>query len=226
MAYIGTTVTSSSITATVYGLDSSYSYAGRTCAWYLNGTFQRFVSLGANVSSGGAILLSGLSSSTTYTLACTIYGIEGSVTSVVIPSTTATTSASTTPTPDPDPPAVVVSKWSWYASNRSATATQTSTARTAVISNGLLTNFSYLVWNDMVDKVMEIRESKGYSWNSNYATYSNTKMSSGSKLLTATRFNSLRYNADTSYARVYSDDDIYGSYFTDLTDRMNTWIDL
>lgn len=89
---------------------------------------------------------------------------------------------------------VEVDPWDWFSSNGSATATQTSNAYSAVQSKGKLSNFSYRVWNDLVEKVNELVETSDGIWNSRYASLPETKMSSSSRTMTATRFNSLRYN--------------------------------
>ena len=146
-----------------------------------------------------------------------------------------------------------IGEWDWYSSNGSATASQTSKAHTAVTSKGYTTNFSYKVWNDMVDKVKEICDEAVGWWDTGYATYTNTKMSGSNEQLTAKMFNSLRNNLENAGANflsigkisdgytsgkiphpVYSFDDntvtneslkiVYGHYFTTLTDYMNDCI--
>lgn len=118
--------------------------------------------------------------------------------------------------------------WSWNKSNGIATASQTQKAYTAITSNGYVSDFSYKVWNDMVDKVKETLDACGDSWDSSFATYANTRMSSSDKVLTATKFNSLRHNIGshetTGITTKYKDEYVYGKYFTILTDRLNTWI--
>lgn len=118
--------------------------------------------------------------------------------------------------------------WDWSKSNGSATTTQTKKAYTAITSNGYVSDFSYKVWNDMVDKTKEALDACGESWSSKYATYANTKMSASDKVLTATRFNSLRFNIGSHEATGITDKSkdeyVYGEYFTILTDKLNTWI--
>lgn len=122
-----------------------------------------------------------------------------------------------------------ITKWSWQASNGTATASITSTAYNAVVNKTAVTNFSYLVWNDLVDKVKEVLDYIGDTWSANYATYSNTKMTSSDKTLTASRFNSLRFNIGKHYSTGINDvapnDDVLGRYFTTLTTCLNAWID-
>lgn len=118
--------------------------------------------------------------------------------------------------------------WDWNKSNGSATATQTKKAYTAITSNGYVSDFSYKVWNDMVDKTKEALDACGENWDSTYATYANTKMSSSDKVLTAKKFNSLRYNIGSHKATGITDKSkdeyVYGEYFTILTDKLNAWI--
>lgn len=123
---------------------------------------------------------------------------------------------------------IAVENWSWTSSNGSATAAQTRNAYTAITSNGKTTDFSYLVWNDMCDKVKEILDAFGYSWSSSYASLASTKMTSTDKKMTAVRFNSLRYNIYSHYTFSLTTATqwakIYGSYFTTMTTAMNNWI--
>lgn len=141
--------------------------------------------------------------------------------------------------PPDNPAAETVDKWSWSSSNGSASATQTSNAYNAVTNKKATTNFSHLVWNDMVDKVNEVIKaySSGKTWDSTYASYANTKMSSTPYYLTAVKFNSLRNNIEivgntylnigykTGIGKVETGDYVKGSYFTTLADYINDCID-
>lgn len=124
---------------------------------------------------------------------------------------------------------ILVSAWSWSSSNGTASVSQTKAAYTALTNNGSTSDFSYLVWNDMCSKVIEIENAAGLTWSTKYASYADTKMSSSDKVLTATRFNSLRYNIGRSYStginEVASGDTVYAWYFTTLARCMNEWID-
>lgn len=124
---------------------------------------------------------------------------------------------------------ILVSAWSWSSSNGTASASQTKAAYTALTNNGSTSDFSYLVWNDMCSKVIGIENAAGLTWSTKYASYADTKMSSSDKVLTATRFNSLRYNIGRSYStginEVASGDTVYAWYFTTLARCMNEWID-
>ena len=215
MAYINTTSTSTSITARLYGLDTSYARDDRVCTWYLDGVKRGTSKLGASISSGGTYNFTNLKPSTTYEIHVEITAEGWS--SVVELDTEASTTA-----PEVD-------AWSWSDSNGSASASQTSSAYNAIRNKGKLSNFSYLVWNDMVDKVKEVQEAKGVEWKTKYASYNATKMSSSDKRLTAIRFNSLRYNIgfyySTGISDVYKGDTVYGSYFITLANCINNWIE-
>ena len=127
-----------------------------------------------------------------------------------------------------DTPEIKVDPWSWSQSNGDASASQTRAAYSAVSSKGRVSDFSYLVWNDMVNKVKEILDSQGLSWNSRFASYAGTLMGSGSRTLTATKFNSLRYNIGLHYSTgidtVYRGDTVSGWYFTTLASCINYWL--
>ena len=112
-----------------------------------------------------------------------------------------------------------------------ASASVTIAAHTAITSRGATSDFSYLVWNDLVDKVIEALTADGDSWNTNNSKYlssSSTKMSPSDKVLTAKRFNALRWNIGRKYSTDITDrskgQQVLGSYFTTLTDALNSWI--
>lgn len=96
-----------------------------------------------------------------------------------------------------------VTPWSWNASNGTASAVQTHTAYIAVSNYGPISDFSYLVWNDMVSKVAEMRNRANQKpvWNTKYLTQANTSMSNteSGRTMTAARYNSLRYNIGLYY---------------------------
>ena len=175
--------------------------------------------------------LSGLTPGTTYTITARL--IDSSTGSVL---QTITLYATT------EEDGQTVALWSWSTSNGSASASQTQAARSAVAGHGAVENFSYLVWNDMVDKVAEMRSAASQSpvWNTRYLTQSNTKMSSTDKTMTAARYNSLRYNiglyksfSDSADSLIDYDsvvavkspgDDVIGSDFLDLMIGLNAAI--
>ena len=101
---------------------------------------------------------------------------------------------------------VAITLWDWDTANATAnpnpaTKAQTQAARNACRDKTAVSNFSWKVWNDLVYKVSEARVAGGNdSWNNYYATRDNTLMTSSSKTLTATRYNSLRYNIGIAYS--------------------------
>ena len=123
----------------------------------------------------------------------------------------------------------VIDKFYWNQSNGSASAQATQTAYSAVVSNDDVDDFSYLVWNDIVDKVKEVLDESGFYWDTTYAAYENTKMSAVDKTLTAARFNSARYNIGihhvTGIEEKHSGYTVYGSDFLTLVAKLNEWID-
>lgn len=114
---------------------------------------------------------------------------------------------------------LVSENWQW-----------TTIERTALTNNGLTTVITYLRWNEFIDKVYEVFASDWRTSSSDGAvlSYSATKMNSTDKVLTADRFNSVRYNIgsriSTGITRVYTNDDVLGSYFITLETKLNEWI--
>lgn len=206
--------TSTSVTVKIVGLQSTYPNADRYCYWYLNGVYNGTFVLGAYITESQAYTFVGLTPSTTYNIYVEIDTINWT-TPVVLYGAITTVAAA-------------VKKWSWIESNGNATALQTQIAYGAITNKGAVSDFSYLVWNDLVDKVLEARRSRGWDWNNNYADYGSTKMSYYDKTLTAARFNAVRYNIGSMYStgiqEVYTNDTVYGSYFITLVNSLNNAI--
>ena len=124
-----------------------------------------------------------------------------------------------------------IEKWSWNSSNGRATASQTYAAYRAVLNHGKVSNFSYLVWNDMCSKVYAVRTAVGGigSWDTAYGSYSAAQMSASDRKLTARRFNNLKNQIGSQIGTGISDvskgDTVKGSYFITIADRINNWID-
>ena len=81
MAYIEVTnVTSSSISARIAGLDTNYSYSGRTASLFLyeDSSQDKYFNLPAYASRSQTVTFTGLSSATEYTIGAAIVGIQGS----------------------------------------------------------------------------------------------------------------------------------------------------
>ena len=127
-------------------------------------------------------------------------------------------------------------KWNWSASNGGATAQQTIDAHTALLNNGRTAAFSYLVWNDIIDKISAQRQFwTDTAWDETILNIANTKMASGAQM-TAARFNSAVKNMPPIKSWPWQEtlgrtdirprDRCYGVYFIYLTDGLNYWIDL
>lgn len=230
MAYINIlSTTESSIRCNVAGLSTDYSYTDRECTWYLDGAKKGTSSLGKNISSGGAFTFSGLSAGTSYDIVVVIEFTEHpSYANVRLEETVETESASSA-APDP---------WDWFSSNGNASASLTRSSYYALQDKDETISFSRIVWNDMCDKIVEVREYLGFSsWNNTYGTYEDTKMGYYDRTLTAKRFNALRYNVDTAIDAaglgnsqktkiniVKSGQPVYARYFTTITDCINKLI--
>lgn len=127
-------------------------------------------------------------------------------------------------------------KWDWSASNGGATAQQTIDAHTALLNNGRTAAFSYLVWNDIIDKISAQRQFwTDTAWDESVLSKANAKMTSGAQM-TAARFNSAVKNMPPiktwpwqetlGRTNIHPLDRCYGVYFIYLTDGLNYWIDL
>jgi len=157
----------------------------------------------------GPFNFTGLTKNTTYTIEyyCSAIGY--------INSNTNSSSITTLDNVKPDP-------WSWSASNGAASAAQTQAAYNAVIkTTGYnLSNFSYLVWNDLIDKTDAFAVYKSSS-----AVESGAKMASGDKALSAARFNKLltavNAMASTGITSRSAGQLVYGSYFTTIVTTLN-----
>ena len=119
-----------------------------------------------------------------------------------------------------------VEAWDWNISNGNASAQQTKLAYQAITSQGSLDDFSYVVWNDMVNKVIQIVDARCVVWNADYGTEDDTKMTSIDRELTAKRFNALWWNLShfvtvSGAKKVSAGDLVIGSYFIALTESMN-----
>jgi hypothetical protein len=186
----------------------------------LDGVLFKTVRLANKVTSGADYTFTGLDASTTYTVKAFVDNISGMSSGLTLTKSVKT-----------DAKAIEIDTWYWYGSNGSASASATAAAAEAIVYGGSTKDFSYLVWNDMVDKVKEVLDATGGKWDSTYASYSGTRMKSSDKTLTATRFNSLRLNIQnnvwlnpTSVPFAYTGDEVKGSYFTDMMSAVNRWI--
>ena len=133
-------------------------------------------------------------------------------------------------------PAAAVDLWDWAASNGEASAAQTAAAYAAVTGGGSVSDFSWLVWNDMCAKVKAVLDAAGIAWvtkitatGETLLSYEATRMTASGRTLTAARFNALRFNVGANYttgiAAVAAGDAVLGSYFTTLMEKVNEWIE-
>jgi hypothetical protein len=94
-----------------------------------------------------------------------------------------------------------IAKWSWSASNGSNASASVTLNSYYALNKGIPTSdFSHLVWMDMVDKVWDIIKATTNWWDEDYASLYDTKNlpqnSDGLYELTAAAFNSLRNNIE------------------------------
>jgi len=126
-------------------------------------------------------------------------------------------------------PEVQVDPWDWNASNGSASAAKTNQFYRVLTGQALPEDgFSYLVWNDLVDKVAEVVEAYGGTWYP-YSGYGKNgcKVRSGDTF-SASKYNEVRVQIGSILSTGISDrsegDEIQGRYITVLTDNINTII--
>ncbi len=128
----------------------------------------------------------------------------------------------------PEASTTSIDEFDWDISNGSASATLTQKAYETLVNKGKVKDFSHLVWNDMVDKLNEVIEAEGYSWESDVATLARTKMTSTDRAMTAVRFNSFAGNMVgyglSSWTSVKKGDPTIAQTFLDLVDTMNGYI--
>ena len=109
--------------------------------------------------------------------------------------------------------------WQWTVSER-----------TAFNNNGETTALTYTRWNAFIDKIYAtfLNDWRTSATDGAVLSYASTKMTSADKRLTADRFNSVRYNIDsriaTNISRVYTGNQVLGSYFIILETKLNQWI--
>ena len=130
-----------------------------------------------------------------------------------------------------DEPAVQIERWSWTRSNGSATNLQTQRAYDVLMGDITADNFAHEVWNDLVDKVAEMRSAKGYTWDRAGGTYPSAngcKLYAGDRL-TADAYNGVRYNiGSVESTGIYDQspgDQITGYKIYHLTEVLNIIID-
>lgn len=125
--------------------------------------------------------------------------------------------------------------WDWTIGNINATAAQTQAAYAAITNNGPTRNFNVIVWNDIVNKIIEMRRYWGDTdWSIAGPTKSQTWMTP-SERMTAEIFNACIINlpmihpwpweATLGRKMIQPGDRCYGAYFIYLTGALNHWIE-
>jgi len=124
-----------------------------------------------------------------------------------------------------------VENWSWDKSNGSASAEETKKAEHAVKNRGPVSDFSYKVWNDMVNKAATVIKLRGQTWIDDDVSMdlASTLMTETDREMTAARFNSLRWNlghyvATNTPSTVSGETPIMGEYFISLAQAINDTI--
>lgn len=125
-----------------------------------------------------------------------------------------------------------IALWNWDESNGEASPEQTQAAHEAITHGGSASDFFHLVWNDLCNKIAEVQEFVvGSDWATDGGgglTLDETCMSDDDRVLTADRFNSMKYNLGrnepTGIADVETGDPVLGSYFETITTVLNNWI--
>lgn len=124
--------------------------------------------------------------------------------------------------------AASVTPWSWSTSNGQASDGQTQTAYQILLGElPVSAGFSHLVWNDLVDKTVQVRQALGLGWDTdggNYLTQDGCCVSAG-QTLSASVYNGLRFQIGsvigTGIPDRVSGDEILGYHITKLAEVLN-----
>lgn len=169
--------------------------------------------MGAGATRNISVTVSGLSSGTGYNVTATLHSTQAS-------NITSDTAYVTTQRPS-------VTPWSWTSSNGAATSAQTRNAYSILQGNRTADDFSHNVWNDLIDKVVEMRQALGYSWTTDtgrFPSASGCKVSAG-EALSALKYNAMRTNVgsirSTGIPDVSAGDEITGYMIVHVTDVLN-----
>lgn len=84
--------------------------------------------------------------------------------------------------------------WDWSQSNGNASVEQMQAAYNAIVNQGLCSDFSRLVWNDLVDATADAINAAGLTWDSTYGSVANCKINESLGMLTASAFNAVARN--------------------------------
>jgi hypothetical protein len=104
----------------------------------------------------------------------------------------------------------ILSLWDWEI----GTGSDRDKAYQAITNQGYTREFSYLVWNDLVEKVREAYQASYKDVVDDYETkLDNALMTSSDKVFTATRFNNVRYVIGSQLATFNVDDNIIYDHY-------------
>ena len=99
-------------------------------------------------------------------------------------------------------------------------------AQSALNNKSDVSKFSHTTWNSLVTQAYNLAMLRGSGWDSRYATIVDTFMSPNDRVLTAKRFNSLRYNIgliqSTGITEKSRGDPVLASYFTTIMSALNS----
>ena len=84
--------------------------------------------------------------------------------------------------------------WDWSQSNGNSSVEQMEAAYNALVNQGLCSDFSRLVWNDLVDATAEAISAAGLTWDSTYGNVASCKINESMGMLTASAFNAVAKN--------------------------------
>lgn len=84
--------------------------------------------------------------------------------------------------------------WSWEKSNGIASDSQTQSSYLVLVDQGKCSDFSRLVWNDIVDTLANVLTEMGLEWDSKYCTVEECKINVHLGILMAFAWNSVAWN--------------------------------
>ena len=87
-----------------------------------------------------------------------------------------------------------ITPWSWTASNGTATTFQTMAAKSALDTKGQTKDFSFKVWDDLINKIAEARQETGQIWLPTYGTKPSSLIGVRYGSLMADKFNAAILN--------------------------------
>lgn len=175
------TPTSKSIAALVQGLSYAHAYT-RMFIWYVDG-IQKLEQVVTPPITQHEYVITPVYFASAHKVKVQIYNATKTVLFFEDEKTTSTLYPAITP-------------WSWSVGNGEATDAETSASFASLVSEGLVENFHWKVWNDFVNKVNETRIETGQAWKSAYATKAQALVAGIYSDLTVASFNSLVQNLD------------------------------